>query len=461
MARFARIPRRSFLGALGGAAAALPFLRSFEVSADAPAQTKLLIIGGPNGQLVGPNGGNPGGGYAGWRPAGLAGTDSPLPASLPDVLSPLDAHVDRLLFLEGVAGLPTQGGHTQSASLLTGRLLRPTPGGDDNDFVGSGISIDEHLANELDTRVLRTAFKIEGFAPGESRWMFDADGNPLYPDQNPVDAYERVFGEGLDTSAAQALLARRTSVLDVAARDLQALRSRVPSADRARLDAHLEAVFELEQDLVETASLQCATPAVPADYPALDDESFPRVVADHTEIVVQALSCGWGRIATLQLGNFGGGYVPNWPDLGIETTYKCHSIAHAFQGIDGAGSEGLSQATAVGLGLQLERIFSRVVADVLDRLAEVPDIDGRPMLDNTLVLVVRPHGINHDDNHLLWMVAGGDGVNVRGGRFLQVGDGESNKRLFNDVLVGVGRSMGVAMDAFGAAEYNDAPVSFA
>jgi hypothetical protein len=200
---------------------------------------------------------------------------------------------------------------------------------------------------------------------------------------------------------------------------------------------------------------------VPGDYAALDDENFPRVVRDHSEIIVQALSCGWGRIATLQLGNFGGGYVPNWPDLGIETTYKCHSIAHAFQGVEGAGSDGLAQGTAVGLGLQLERIFSGIVADILDKLAAVPDADGQTLLDNTLVVVVRPQGINHDDNMLLWMIAGGSGVNVRGGRFLQVGDGDSNKRLFNDVLVGIARSMGVAMDSFGAAEYNDDPVSFA
>ena len=51
---------------------------------------------------------------------------------------------------------------------------------------------------ELQTHVLNTAFRIEGFATGEGYWSYTGPGERVEPLQNPVDAYTRVFGEGLD-----------------------------------------------------------------------------------------------------------------------------------------------------------------------------------------------------------------------------------------------------------------------
>jgi hypothetical protein len=459
-----RINRRAFLGGIAGSAAALPFLRSFPVSAGGGALPKLLLIGAPQGPLVGPHGGTSAGvTYEGWRPAGADAEESLLPAALPDVLSPLDAHIDRLLFLEGVAGYRVENGgaHTAAASLLTGRL-RVIPGTDANAYLAAGISVDHYIAQQIDSRVLTTAFRIAGYAPGESYWSYTGPEQPVTAIQNPVEAYSQVFGDGLAAAEALRQLERRTSVLDTVAGDLSTMRARVPAVDRERLDAHLEAVFDLEQDLLDTASAQCTAPGQPVSYDALDHASFPAVIRDHTEILVQALACGWTRVASLQMGSFGGEMRPQWPEYGIDSqTYNCHAIAHAFAGVDGAGSDGLAQSIAVPQALQIERTFSARVAHILDRLTQTLDVDGRPLIESTLVAYIRPAGTNHNVDNTLWIIAGGSGVGVSGGRYLRVGDGDDNPRYYNDVLVSLCHAMGLSDEQFGDPQFCDVPVSFA
>jgi hypothetical protein len=458
-----RVSRRTVLGGIAGGIASLPFLRSFALGADDAALPKLVILGAPNGPLVGPNGGTPGGGYEGWRPQGFVGPDFALPDVLPTVFEPLTPFRDRLLFLEGVAGLPFEasgGAHSQAACMLTGRPRVIPPGVDEKSFTATGISVDQWIAQQIDSRVLSLAFDISGYQVGEGYWSYLGAEQPVTPIMDPTDAYALVFGDGTTGLAAQRLLARRSSVLDGMTGELQAMRARVPAADRARLDAHLDSVRALEEELASSGAAQCSGAVAPDDYPPLDHANFPRVVRDHTDVLVRALACGWTRVATLQLGNHEGNVFPRWPDLGLESTYKYHAISHKFVDEEGAGSDGLSQADAIALGIQFERLFSTMLADLLDRLTTTIDTDGRPMIENTLVVMARQFGQNHDDRLILWTVAGGDGVGVAGGRFLQVG-GADDPRYFNDVLTSMCNSMGAETDTFGDPEFCREPIELA
>jgi hypothetical protein len=458
-----RMSRRTVLGGIAGGIATLPFLRSFALGADDAAPKKLVILGVPNGPFVGPNGGTAGGGYEGWRPQGFAGPDFALPAVLPHVFEPLAPFRERLLFLEGVTGLPFEvsgGAHSQSACMLTGRPRLLPAGVDPKNFTATGISVDQYIAQQIGSPALSLAFDISGFQAGEGYWSYLGAEQPVTPIMSPTDAFTLVFGDGTTGLAAQRLLARRSSVLDGITGELQAMRGRVPAADRARLDAHLESVRALEEELASSGEAQCSGAVAPESYPPLDHANLPKVVRDHTDILVRALACGWTRVATLQLGNHEGSVYPRWPELDLESTYKYHAISHKFVDMDGAGSDGLSQADAIVLGLKFERMFSSMLADLLDRLTTTIDSDGRPMIENTLVVVARQHGENHNDQFILWTVAGGSGVGVSGGRFLQIGEGLDNPRYFNDVLTSMCHSMGVDSGGFGDTAYCGEPVAF-
>jgi len=122
---------------------------------------------------------------------------------------------------------------------------------------------------------------------------------------------------------------------------------------------------------------------------------MPQVTHDHAQVIAQAFACGWGQIATMQLGSFGGEVSPKWPSLGIDSNYSCHALCHAFHCINGAGSDGLTQQQGVNLGLARERAFTAMFVDVLDQLSTTFDIDGAPVLDNTIVVYCRPMGRNY------------------------------------------------------------------
>ncbi len=454
-----KLGRRLFLGSVSSAAAALPFLRAFPLHAhggEAP-MPKVMFIAFPNGPLVGPNGTN---NYQGWRPPGFSGSQSELPESLPDIFSPLDKHRERLVFLEGLSYVEDSRPHRSTTSLLTGRR-RHVPGAGIDEYTSTGASVDHVLAQELGTNVLNTAYQINGYGSvGESYWSYSGPQARVLPYQNPLDTFAAVFGEGLDNEAAVQLLARRTSVLDVIAGDITSMKLRVPSADRPRLDAHFDAIRALELDLIATTESSCKTPGALLDYDHTANENAPRVFRDHASIITQAFACGHSRVATLQLGSLGGDRVrPLWPELGVNTNHTEHAICHEFAGTNPVGGTNpIDETLAIQLGLQKERAFSRLYADVLDMMETTLDIDGTPLLENTLVIYVRPFGQNHNASNVLWIAAGGAGVNVSGGRFLDVGGAGDPLRYYNDVLTTVCNTMGYDVDGFGDPDYCGTPI---
>ena len=375
----------------------------------------------------------------------------------PEIFRPLHPFRDRLVFMENISMVDANNSHRQTSGMLTGRR-RHAPG-DLKDYTSTGISVDHYLANEfeedpeLETHVLNTAFRIEGFATGEGYWSYTGPGERVEPLQNPVDAYTRVFGEGLDDEQAARLLAQRKTVLDVIAKDIGRMMQRVPAADRPRLEQHLDGVHELGQSF---AASVCDGANPIESYDFLAQRNAPRVMRDHGQIITQAMACGYSRIATMQMGNFGGSTRPDWPELGVSHGgHTTHAICHAFAGIDGAGSDGLTAQQGRTLGIAKEVAFTRIFAEVLAQLDATPDVDGGTLLDNTLVIYARPMGTNHNSRNIVWIAAGGTGVGVSGGRWLTF---PSEQKHYNDVLTAVCHAMGKPVDTFGDGQFCDAPM---
>jgi hypothetical protein len=439
--------------------ATVPFLRTFPVGADAPPLAKLICFGTPSGYLVGPQG-DASLGYEGWRPAGMTGREAALPARLPEMFRALEPYRDRLLFVEGLAG--EAGPHKQSSNLLTGWREYEPAGAGEREFYSRDISIDQLFGRQTASRVLNLSFRIDGFAPGEGYWSSLGENRPVMPIQSPVDAFDRVFGASIDDPARREQRARRQSVLDTMAGDMRGLSARLPQRDRVRLEAHLESIRLLELEL-DAGAGSCTAGDAPGAYDYLSDARLPQVMRDHTDVLVQALACGFARAGTLQAGNFGGSHRPSWTEYGISTTYRDHAIAHKFGGGTGAGSDGLSREEAIRLGVRMQVAYNSMFAYLLERLSTTIDADGRPMIENTLVLHAKPMGMNHDKDWMLHVLAGGSGVGLRGGRYIIAGDAgvepESGRadsdtprvanRRYNDLLTGMCQSLGMPVTAFG------------
>ncbi len=454
--------RRRLLRGLGAAAASLPFLSSFGARAQVGgALPKLLIFASPNAMLVGPRGGS---GFAGWAPAGVADGTSAVDVNLDDplrgVLAPLDSVKQECLFLDGIRGTQRVGSHQQAVALLTGAGVYqneiPRAAGGDGEFYAEGMSVDQRIAGRLGCNVLGLSYRIQGFNLGEGYISHLGPNQGFTPIQNPGDAFSRVFGAPSDDAvAADARQRRQQSVLDRVASDLSGLRGRLPSSDRARLDEHLSHVRAIEQGM--TASGGCGDGgAGPGSYDASNSANMPRLMRDYSQIMVQAFACGYTQVGFLQFGNLGGNHRPQWSEFDAVTTYSDHAIAHAFQGVEGAGSAGLSRAEGIRLGVNVQRFYNAMIAETIQRLADTTDVDGSRMLDNTIVLHIKQMGENHNRRRLFWMVAGGRNLGVRGGRYVRL---PSDRHYYNDLHVALCHKMGLEdVATHGDASQNRGPL---
>ena len=460
-----RLSRRRFLRGATATAATVPFLRSFEVSAQDGPKPKLIIFASGSAALVGPTGGS---GYQGWLPSALHGgsgfAERAMSAgALPPILEPLTRHADNVIAIDGLHGSDGVGPHQHAPVLLTGGGInngeRPRSAGGDGEFHADTRSIDHAIAEAIDSRVLGMAYNIDGFQRGEGFLSHTAAGRPFIPIQNPVEAFERVFGSGSSSMGSGTLLARRQSVLDALRDDVRSLQRRLPGADRASLEQHLTSIRAIESDLVAPPSVSCETGTRPDGFDARNSGNFPRLMRSYIQTLVQGLRCGYTRIGFLQAGNLEGSMRPQWDEFGVRTSYNEHAINHKFVGESGAGSDGLSRADAIRLGVNLNRAYNSLQADLLDALAETPDVDGSPMLDHTMVLQVKPMGRNHDSRHLFWTLAGGSALGIRSGRFLRLDRG-GNKHYINDLLVAIAQKMGATeIRSFGRGSQNRTPLA--
>ncbi|MFO0631646.1 MAG: DUF1552 domain-containing protein [Nannocystaceae bacterium] len=425
-----RIHRRHFLATGAAAALGLPTLSSFVRAGGAAAPRRLVIVWSPNdAQWVEQ--------YETPLVSGAA-----LPAVLPAFLQPLAAHRSRLAVLGEIDNL-FDGGHTSIGHALTGTAWI---GPDDNNFWAGGVSVDQYLAQALGQPALTLGVTC-GYKTGKGRMSYAASESPVDPIEDPAVAFANLFADvGVDAAELAARRARKRSVLDRVAADLQAFRATVPPEQRPRLDQHLDSIRDIELHLDDALTATC-DPVTPAPGDAADNARVPETTRAQLSIIAQALGCGAAQIATLQLGRAGGNFTPLWPDDGIDIGLDVHNIAHEhYLQVDDPGV--VADAKAV------EVWYSQQLAFLLDRLAEMTDVDGSSLLDNTLVVHVKELAQNHGTRGMTYVVAGGPTL-LTGDRYTACGG-----RSHNDLLLGLCHKLGVEDESFGDPAYCTGPLDF-
>lgn len=424
----ARFSRRRLLG--GGAAAALglPFLGSFARAGGAP-PLRLVIVWTPNdAQWVDQ--------YETALTPGAA-----LPATLPSFLQPLAEYRDRIAVVGGI-GNTFEGGHTSIGHSLTGI---DWIGPDGNNFWAGGVSVDQHIAQSIGEEALTLGVAC-GAKNGKGRMSYAAAETPVDPIEDPSIAFDSLFADvGSDADELAARRARKHSVLDRVAADLEAYSGQIPAEQRPRLEQHLESIRAIEEKIDDELLASC-DPTTPGAFDASDNALVPEVMRAQMSIIAQALGCGATRVATLQLGRAGGGITPLWPGEGIEIGLDVHGVAHEHY-LQPDNPSVLADAKAV------ETWYSSQLAHLLAQLDAIPDVDGGKLLDNTLVVHVKELGRRHGTDPMTYVLAGGPSV-LTGDRYLSF-DG----RAHNDLLLTLCHKMGVQDATFGDPSKNGGPLA--
>ena len=256
----------------------------------------------------------------------------------------------------------------------------------------------------------------------------------------------------------------RTPVVDRVLENYKRLRNgagsdakRLSSADRSRLDDHMDRLAELQRKLGVVAAT-CQDISEPADvtrdsipYESIDPELTSDVYKVFNDVIVAAMICGTSRIATVQSVETWSTFAGDWHQ----------DIAHQSDGPDGEAQSVIANAH--------QRFFEGLFVDLMVKL-DVEEADGRTYLDNSLLMWTQESGmITHDATSLPVVTAGSAAGFFHTGNYVdyrnqnvrahpyQQSDGWLNQRpgiLYTGWLGSVLQSMGLSPSEYQRAGEN-------
>ncbi len=451
------LSRRTFLRGAGGVAIGLPLLEAMVPSASAGGKEgprkRFVVMFSANGTIE-----------EAFRPQGGVNDFSfTHPGGEQHILEPLEAIRDDILVLWGLdmqsrgLGGPGGNGHDMGMGhMLTCQQLLVGPSGIGEfshlpDGSAGGISIDQEIANAIgnETPFRSIEFGVRALLDLQrqvtSRMCYRAPFEVLPPENDPAAAFEALFTDlAADPVELAALRARRGSVLDKVADDFNRLNARVGSGDRMKLEAHLDAIRELEQGLyAEGGPLEaCAVPGQPMGLDPNSNDQYPEVGRAQMDLLTMALTCDLTRVASLQWSTAQSGIRHSW--LGHSSNH--HSLSH----------EADSDPTARRQLVEINHWYAQQFVYLVEAMKAVPEGDGT-MLDNTVILWVNEqgNGDTHSSSDVPFVLAGSGGGYLNTGRSLVI-DGRAHNDLYVSMLHAMGQT---DVTTFGIPELCEGPLA--
>jgi len=423
--------RRQFLGSVGAGLLLAPFIE-LGLAGEARASTnqaKRLLLFCTMGTYP-----------PLWTPPGISGESITQWSAM---TQPLSAVADNVVVVEGMPSGNPNDGHGSSDS-LTGQGFGyyavnnvPVLKISVEQFVAKNL-IGQGVTRPIGTLLLGANTNENG---GASQFYGGANGGNLPTIGSPLSAYSTVFGAAMPAGSgmsAGALLARRQSILDTMTSEIQSLQGTLGSNEKAKLNAHLDSIRQLENKLSQTSGSggSCNKPAVPgadSTFQFMGDMDALAANLIHQQIIVSAFGCDITRVAGLEYGND--------QRLMVNAAGLPYDDQHGGYIHSGAAS---NYANLV----LFEAYLATQFANLVNALKAVPDplgTSGQTLLDNTLVVWARDMGDaqNHNQQSMRFVLASGNGGYLKtapGGRY--VNSTERHERILLNIC-----------DAFGISDF--------
>jgi Protein of unknown function (DUF1552) len=293
-----------------------------------------------------------------------------------------------------------------------------------------------------------------------------ADTNPngkralaVPPVDDPVQIYTRLFGTTQTGSVAQmtAALKNRQSVLDYAISDYNTLKLKLGADDQSKLDQHLTFIRQIENGLTtlinNPTNTSCPgatkiTPVSPARQQCLRDQdlrtaaelamqapnfcvtNFPLIGQMQMDLMVLAYSCDITRVASMQWSTAESTAIHTWlpqfglPPLAYTGTKEHHFMTHNETIAVSALTPVMGNAGTVSVIRsdisKIDTWYAMQFAYLLNSLKGISQPNGTTLLDNTLLFWTTEVGVGgvHSYTNIPYVVAGGPGVGLTTGRFI-------------------------------------------
>lgn len=441
------VTRRTLLRGLGTAAAAWPVAHLLGRASPARAlgeARRFLVFYFPDGIA-----GRSQEGDASLFPAQREGGG----VRLSEILAPLRGVEDRCVFLNGLSmGPADEGSHPGGAK----KLLTAVDG-------GFGTSIDQVLAGTVGaghpTRHLYCGAQAAiGGASGDKFISYVSSGITTAPDDDPLRVRDRIFTGAGSTMGGPDPSAADRAIVDVVRDDVTELRDALGTSERVKLDLHLDALNEVDASLTSMGMMMGACERPDLGLTSLDPtalyapESFAAILRAQIDLTVTAMACGLTRVGVIQASHHTSELIMSRimgaPMYTPDYDMRSHQASHY-----GARHDRSAENTLFNRYVQQRVWWVSQFRYLLDQLAARPEADGS-MLDYSVVLLCSEvsDGNTHLHGDMPFVLAGGGGGSIAGGRVMELGG-----RRHGDLLVSICQAMGHPIDRFGDASSGPIP----
>jgi hypothetical protein len=522
-----RMQRRTFLAGMGTTALGTLLRPSMSYAQTGVAPQRLLLIHRPCGTALGTGHDNwwwPTGGITGWKASPLISsfTDGKI-ASLQNkmvVLQHLSAHRNMNWSGDkhgaGFLGMvtPAISGNAWLQSANATPASKADPNG--KSITPSGPSADQLFLSQIPAlkgppgapcpvpSVQLTASTESSDQTNDwhclkvTSYSQTAAGGPitpLWPTASPNQAFMNYFAQstmGMSTAQIMRANAQNKSVLDFANGGLMNLQTQVPKSQLPKVQAHLQAISQLEQMVGNSAAMSCTSPPTPAggwltptidtlssqnpaggssaDFGPLDQQTYP-MWQQHKEIIKTMFQCDLTRVLSFTFG-YGDSDIRFFnvlnaaPFTGTYLDLNGNPIQDADSDHDISENEGTDPTDAQYL---IDKYYCDRTAELLAEMDATKDVDGNTLLDNTLVVFWSEvsNGNAKGAVDMPVVLFGGKFLKMNGGSFLTLsnttqtpnqGVSRPDPPYMSDLWVTIAQAWGYNLAAFGDPSWNTGPI---
>lgn len=373
-----------------GAALALPLSPALGANPTPPKRLVFLNFGfGPSNEFY-PDQNDTGAGF-----------------KLSAAMQPLERHRDSFSFISNLSNLRSSryGAHWGATTFLTGADVGRTPGRAFHNDISCDQVAASHIGNHVRYRSLELTDGHEalGMGPGMSMAWNDR-GDPVYGEADPVAVFHKLFGGGGSTvEESRRLLERKRSVLDLVRGDARSVSKQLGAEDNQKLEQYFTLVRDIEKRLVrEDEWLDRPKPEATIETPIESLTGSARVLAMF-DLITAALQTDSTRVITYRMAT-----RTLLSDFANESGSRvgAHGMTHF----------GTKDSEAYRALIWRDRKLCELFAALLDRLKETPDVDGNPLLDNTLLVFGSGIRTGHGRRNVPILLAGCHRNGVRQGQ---------------------------------------------
>ena len=336
------------------------------------------------------------------------------------------------------------GDHARAnATILTGSRPKKTAGSD----IQLGISVDQVAANHVGQTTRFPSLELSCDKPRGSgkcdsgyscayqhNLSWRSATTPAPAEQNPRLAFERLFGSGPPEERVRNFQLRqqqRKSILDFVMEETKSMKRSLANNDKGKLDEYLTGLRDIER------RIEYAEQFGPIHNPDTDTpEGIPEKYEDHIrlmfDILLLAFQTDSTRIATFMMAHDGSNR--SFSDLDISDGH--HELSHHRHDKD-----------KIAKIRKIDLFYMQQYAYFLDRLKHTEDMDGKSLLDNSMIVYCSglSDGNRHNHDNLPVILAGKGGGALNPGRHVKLADKTPMSNLYVSML----NKMGAKVDSFG------------